>query len=48
MQAEKQPEQWRASTTERNNSLSKDELYVQLFTITLLDDFDSVLVQYIL
>ena len=45
LQAEKQPEQWRASTTDRNNSLHKDELSrVNIFTIALLDDFNCVLV----
>ena len=45
LQAGKQSEQWRASTTERNNSLHKDELSrVNLFTFELLDDFNFVLV----
>ena len=49
LQAEKQSEQWRASTTERNTSLHKDELSrVNLFTIELLDDFNFVLVRCIL
>ena len=49
LQAEKQPEQWRASTTKRNTSLHKDELSrVNLFTIALLDDFNFVLVRCIL
>ena len=49
LQAEKQPEQWRASTTKRNTSLHKDELsHVNLFTIALLDDFNFVLMRCIL
>ena len=49
LQAEKRSEQWRASTTERNTSLHKDELSrVNLFTIELLDDFNFVLVRSIL
>ena len=49
LQAEKQSEQWRFSTTERNTSLHKDELSrVNLFTIELLDDFNFVLVHFIL
>ena len=41
LQAEKQPELWRASITERNTFLHKDELsYVNLFTVALLDDFN--------
>ena len=49
LQVEKQLEQWRASTTERNNSLHKDELSrVNLFTIALLGDFNFVLVRCIL
>ena len=49
LQAEKQSEQWRALTTKRNTSLHKDELScVSLFTIAQLDDFNFVLVHYIL
>ena len=47
--AEKQPEQWRASTPKRNTSLDKCKLSrVNLFTIALLDDFNFVLLRYIL
>ena len=49
LQAEKQPEQWRASITERNTFLNKDKLScVNLFTIALLDYFNFVLVRCIL
>ena len=49
LQAEKQPEQWRASITERNTFLHTDDLScVNLFTIALLDDFNFVLVRCIL
>ena len=49
LQAEKQQEQRRASNTERNTSLHKDEVsYVTLFTIALLDDINFVLVRCIL
>ena len=47
--AEKQPEQWRALTTDRNTSLHKGKLsHVNLFTIALLGDFTFVLVRCIL
>ena len=46
MQAEKQPEKWRALTTARNTSLHKDEIpHVNLSTSALLDEFNFVLVR---
>ena len=45
LQAKKEPEQWTALTTKRNNALHKNELSrINLFTIPLLDNFNFVLV----
>ena len=48
LQAGKHPEKTGASITERKTSLHKDKLSrVSLFTITLLDNFNFVLLGYI-